>query len=218
MTAPYFETSAFFAQVSAKPQLDGLSASEILALREQDFDEVYMRACKMIPAVIRDNFAGYTDREYYPDLIQAACIGVLKAVESWRPGKGQSLTTWAYRLAQQAVQKELNKELRYDERYETHDFQDEDFEDEETLLYKNNIFKTTHYFTENSMLWEAEYSLIEQRLTPFQQDCLGLLREGNTYREIAGILEVSTTTIARTVAEIQQIIRKIIGTKSRDAG
>ena len=215
MTAPYFETAAFFARVAAKPQLDELTTKEVLNLRERAFDEVYERACKIIPSLMHEKYASSIDKEYYSDLVQAACIGVMKAVESWSPKAGSSLTTWAYRLAQQAVQKEINKELRYGERYETFDFNQAYGEDEESLLHKNDTYETSESAGERTMIWEAEYSLLKQQLTQLQQDVLGLLREGNTYREMSDILGVSTTTIGRIVAEIQQIVLNLFGTKQQ---
>ena len=199
----------FLRQIGNMPRLDSFTDAEIETMRAADFDRVYKSACKVIPDMLYREFSTHLGAAYWPDMIQDACVGVIRAVESWQPTEGSSLTTWAYKLAKQEVIKGLRRETKYSDCTINYDYSDVPDTDLETDYNPNDTFGEPTGYGQRNLDYLSEYQLLKQKLT-FTEGCmLDMMRDGYTQSDMAEAFDVSQPTMSRAISRLTEKIRQL---------
>src|SRR3954470_15890501 len=75
----------------------GTVSERWLLRRYRDTNDPYAREClveAMMP-LVRRLVSGYGHPRHHDDLLQAACLGLTKAIDRWDPSRGSELRTYA---------------------------------------------------------------------------------------------------------------------------
>lgn len=198
-----------FGKIMDAERLDAWDEAQLQAALKDDYDEVFIRACKVIPTLMSDEFSYWQGDEAYEDMVAAAYVGVKHALDTWDPSKGTQLSSWAYLCAKQHVIKEALRETRWRERNHLTDFDFVNDDYVETEMHPSDARDDLQGHAERDMQWQAEYSLLRKKLPDVQKIVLDGMLYGRSYREIAELAGVSHTQVARLIGEIEAFVAKI---------
>jgi len=153
------------------------------------------------------------------DLVSIGTIGLIKAVNTFKPSKNIKLATYASRCIENEILMYLRRNLKNRGEISLDEPLNVDWDGNELLLSdvlgteSDMIYKKIEGEVEKSLLWQAMYKLSNREKTIIQLR-FGLIGGGEkTQKEVADILGISQSYISRLekriLKRLQREIRKI---------
>jgi RNA polymerase sigma factor (sigma-70 family) len=190
-------------------RLDDSSNEELLLLRATNEDDLMTRSLPIIAKMMFENFESSWDFHWFEDMVSEAQVGALKAIRSWQPEGGQSLSTWIYTLSRQAALRCAEKEAEYSAPLASHDFAESIDDEDESPENPNDTHGGPQGHGEAAMEAETEYALLKQKLSRENGLLLDMLRDGYSQREIGRAWNISQKSVSRKVAVLERLVRSL---------
>jgi RNA polymerase sigma factor (sigma-70 family) len=200
--APYTDMHSFLGYVRQLPdvRLSDDEATELLTAGGREI--VFESLMKIVPYVTQRYIGDAHLRENYQDIIQEGNLAVWRCIDSWVPGKGMSLDSWAFMYARKAVIAEVRRDLKYLQQHEELDLE----EDVDSLVHDNE--HTDENAWSDAMEALATYRALRKRLgTQRDRHVLTMLRDGFTQKDIAYRLGLSQSRVSRIIRRITDYLR-----------
>jgi len=203
--APYHDMDEYLDYVRALPDIRLTDDEAESMLAAGDRDAVCETLLKLVPFIAQRYIGDAWRRENYQDIIQEGNMAVWKCIDSWQPGKGMSIASWAYMYARKAMLTEMRKDIKYlAQHIALHEETDVD-----SSVYDNEHTDEGEWETQQQSA--VDYRALRRKLASNRdKHILDLRREGRTQKEIAYLLGLSQSRIARLQRKLYKHI-KLIG-------
>lgn len=175
-------------------RLSDSEAAEMLANGERE--EVLKTLLKIVPYVVQRYVEDAYRRENYEDIVQAGNIAIWQCIDTWKPGLGMSLASWAFMYARKAVIQEVQRDVKYLRSHLHYEFE----EDVSSLQTDND--HTDEGEWEQAQEAHATYRAIRSRLPDREKTILDSLRDGMTQQQIAARLGLSQGRVSRLIKQL----------------
>lgn len=211
-TQPYNDMRRYLDSVRALPEVR-FTDDEAQALKEaDDTDALFAGLAPLVPFIVQKYVGDAYRRENYQDLIQEGNIGVLTAINAWKPHKGMALSSWCYMYIRKAVIRDMRKEIAYSSQHMGFDFDRDTDGIDEKMISDHDGTDYSEYITDDGA-WEdaqeakARYRSVRKRLPDREKLMLDQLLEGQTQEWIAHYHSLSQSRVSRVLAGMYSTIR-----------
>ena len=113
MPNAFTNMSQYLQHVRSLPDVRLSDQEAVELLLEGKREEVFDSLMKIVPFVVQRYVDDAFRRENYEDMVQEGNLAVWQCIDTWKPGGGMSLASWAFMYARKAVIREVRKDIKY---------------------------------------------------------------------------------------------------------
>jgi len=204
MLRPYTDMRSYLEKLRGMPKVN-LSDDECQRLLDAGESEVvFYSLLKIPPFIVQKHVGDGLLRENYQDMIQEGNIALLKAIDSWKPFTGMSISSWGYMYAKKAIIREVQRDIAYYQQHDSFDFDSD--QDTEQALWKGQSEDVVDHSDDGE--WErvqeilARYRSLRKRLSARDKTILDMVKDGENQETIAATVGLSQSRISRVLRQL----------------